>query len=60
MCIRDSSSLVVAKYTINGQEAGSIGIIGPTRMDYAHAVASLEYLADAVGKILTDVLKNDE
>ena len=54
------SSLVVAKYTINGQEAGSIGIIGPTRMDYAHAVASLEYLADAVGKILTDVLKNDE
>lgn len=54
------SSLVVAKYAINGKEAGAIGIIGPTRMNYAHVVASLEYLTDSVGKLLTELLHSDE
>lgn len=54
------SSLVVAKYAINGKEAGAIGIIGPTRMNYAHVVASLEYLAGSVGRLLTELLQSDE
>ena len=56
----EDSSLVVAKYTIDGQEAGAIGIIGPTRMNYAHVIASLEYLTDSVGRLLTELLHNDE
>ena len=54
------SSLVVAKYAINGKEAGAIGIIGPTRMNYAHVIASVEYLTDSVGKLLTELLHSDE
>lgn len=55
----EGSSLVVARYSVNGQESGSIAVIGPTRMDYSKAVASLEYLATQVGRILTDLLQND-
>ena len=34
-------SLVRASYTIDNQSRGSIAIIGPMHMDYAHAVAAL-------------------
>ena len=54
------SSLLVTKYSINGKEAGAIGIIGPTRMDYSHMIARLNYISNAVGKLLTDAIKNDE
>ena len=35
------SSVVVARYSLAGNEAGAIGVIGPTRMDYARMITSL-------------------
>lgn len=29
-------------------------------MNYAHVIASLEYLTDSVGKLLTELLHSDE
>ncbi|HHY90858.1 MAG TPA: heat-inducible transcription repressor HrcA [Clostridiales bacterium] len=46
-------SLVTATYQLNGYVVGKIGIIGPTRMDYANIVS----IADYVTKVLTDILK---
>jgi len=46
-------SLVTATYQLNGCVVGKIGIIGPTRMDYANIVS----IADYVTKILTDLLR---
>lgn len=51
------SSVIVARYQLLGQDAGSLGIIGPTRMDYARMIASLEYLAQMVGDVLSGVLE---
>lgn len=53
------SSMVVARYRVGGEELGSIAVIGPTRMDYSKVMASLEYFSGEVGRILTELLKND-
>ena len=51
-----NSSVVSCRYGINGRDAGAIAVIGPTRMDYSKMVASIEYLANAVGRMLTELL----
>lgn len=56
--LRDSS-VVVGRYSIDGQDAGAIGVIGPTRMDYAKLVSSVEYLTGSVSRMLTDLLKEE-
>jgi transcriptional regulator of heat shock response len=33
---------------------GTVGIVGPTRMQYARAVALVDYLAHVLGRLLTD------
>ena len=53
------SSIIVARYDIAGQPAGAIGILGPTRMDYRSLVAHLQYLSTSVGRILTDLMRED-
>lgn len=51
------SSLIIAHYSIGGEHAGAIGIIGPTRMQYGKWIAHLEYLSNSVGKMLTALMK---
>ncbi len=51
------SSLILAHYSIDGQHAGTIGIIGPTRMQYGKWIAHLEYVSASVGKMLTCLMK---
>lgn len=48
------SSLIVAPYR-NSEEkiVGVLGIIGPTRMNYARIVPMVDYTARAVGRLLT-------
>ena len=48
------SSVIVARYNIGQSAAGAIGIIGPTRMDYARLVPHLEYFAQTLGKLLSE------
>ncbi len=43
-------SLVVAPYLENGQPTGAVGVLGPTRMDYARVMP----LVDATAAALTD------
>ena len=50
------SSVVACRYAISGRDAGAIAVIGPTRMDYGKMVTSIEYLADTVGRMLTELL----
>ena len=45
-------SLVVAAYTDHGRPAGTIGVIGPTRMDYAKVMP----LVDATATAMSDAL----
>lgn len=46
-------ALAAARYSVNGQDAGGLGAIGPLRMDYPRAAGILEYLSGRVGSMLT-------
>ena len=46
-------SLVVAPYEIEGEPAGSIGGLGPTRMDYSQALATVAVVGRRLGDSLT-------
>lgn len=45
------TSVVLASYDIGDGMQGVIGVVGPTRMDYAKVTAKLSYLADNLGKL---------
>lgn len=52
-----NSSMVFDNYEIAGHESGTLGLIGPTRMDYARLIPSLRYLTEIVGKMLSDTVE---
>ena len=48
-----NTSVVVAKYDAGDDMQGIIGVLGPTRMDYAKVAARLSYIAGGVAKALS-------
>lgn len=47
-------SLVVAPYVVDGETAGSIAVLGPTRMHYDHALSAVAVVADRLGRSLSE------
>ncbi len=47
-----SCSLVMAAFEYGDQTAGTVGIVGPTRMRYRQAVAAVGYVADRLSQTL--------
>jgi heat-inducible transcriptional repressor len=45
-------SVVVAPYQVEGEEAGAIGLLGPTRMDYPKALATVAVVSRRLGRSL--------
>ena len=46
--------MIVGRYQIRGHDGGVLGIIGPTRLDYAKLIPRIEYLTELVSKMLTE------
>ncbi len=46
-------SLVLAPYLVEGTAAGTIGVLGPTRMDYRHAQAAVRAIAAQLSRQLS-------
>ncbi len=53
----ENTSMIISRYNIQGHETGAIGIIGPTRLDYAKLIPSIEYLTELVSKMLSDTFE---
>lgn len=51
-------SFVAAKYRIGGRIVGTIGLVGPTRMDYRRAVSAVEFMSRNLTDLLTDLSVN--
>jgi heat-inducible transcriptional repressor len=49
-----SCSLVVAPYRIDGRVAGSVGVLGPTRMNYPQVIAAVEAVSSGLSDHLSD------
>jgi heat-inducible transcriptional repressor len=50
--LRDTS-VVTASYYIGEHLQGFIGVVGPTRMDYAKLAARLAYFAERLGRLFS-------
>ena len=49
--LRDCS-LVLAPYRVDGEMAGTVGVLGPTRMDYQQALAAVAAVSQQLGRLL--------
>ncbi len=47
-------ALVVAPYEIEGEPVGTVGVLGPTRMDYAQALAAVAVVSKRLGRRLSE------
>lgn len=48
----ENCSLLVSTYSLKNKPLGRLAVLGPKRMEYRHAIPSLEYIA----RVLTDTL----
>lgn len=55
----ESSSVLVARYDVAGQDAGALALFGPTRMDYARLTAVLGYLSGEASRMLTVLMREE-
>ncbi len=54
-----NSTTIFSKYSVGNKESGSIGIIGPTRLDYARLIPTIKYLASLIGNMLSETLDEE-
>ncbi len=47
-------SVVVAPIVVDGEQRGSVGVLGPTRMNYPQAMATVEVVSDQLGRRLEE------
>ena len=45
-------SVVVAPVVVDGEHIGSVGVLGPTRMNYPQALATVDIVSDRLGRRL--------
>lgn len=53
-----NSSMIVSKYRKDGKDAGSIGILGPMRIDYKKVIPYIRYLTDRISFYMSDEDEN--
>lgn len=46
-------SFVASRYSVGDRVCGTIGVVGPTRMDYRRAVAAVRFMASNLSQLLT-------
>ncbi len=51
----EGTAMITERYYGGGQTAGWIGVVGPTRMNYAKLIPYIDYFAGAVGNMLREV-----
>lgn len=52
--IIENSSMIVSKIKKDGKTAGSLGIIGPMRLDYAKIIPYVQYLSERITEMISD------
>ena len=54
MPFMDNSAIIAAPYALNGRVCGTVGIIGPARINYPKMVSSIEYFSNMLSKFIED------
>jgi len=53
----DKCSVVTISYAVEGKIRGKVGLLGPTRMQYARAISVIRYVADALSQTLEQLYR---
>ncbi|MCT8139666.1 heat-inducible transcriptional repressor HrcA [Anaerobacillus sp. CMMVII] len=56
----DQCSVITATYTVDGKHLGTIGILGPTRMEYRRVISVLDYLSKGMTNTLTSLYQRNK
>ena len=48
-----NSSMIVSRYRKAGKEAGSLGVIGPMRVDYKKIIPYIDYLTEKISFLMS-------
>ncbi len=54
-----NSTTIFSKYSVRDHDSGVVGIIGPTRLDYARLIPGIQYLSGVVGTLLSEALSDN-
>ncbi|MFT3950378.1 MAG: heat-inducible transcriptional repressor HrcA [Oscillospiraceae bacterium] len=57
--IINNSSLITSTYSRGGMPAGTLGLIGPMRLDYAKFIPYLEYFTQKITELLSEPEQDD-
>lgn len=52
--IMNNFALISAPYAFKGKPCGAVGIVGPSRLDYAKMVSSIEYFSGVLSRLIND------
>ncbi len=56
----DHCSVITATYTVDGKHLGTIGILGPTRMEYRRVIDVLNHLSKGMTNTLTNLYQRNK
>ena len=48
----EDCTLITSRYTLDSRTHGSLGVLGPTRMEYGRAISLVDYVARIFGQVL--------
>ncbi len=52
----ENTSIISSRYSVGGKIVGSMGIIGPLRLDYARIIPNIMFISETVGKVLSEAI----
>lgn len=55
-----NSSIITSPFSKDGRQVGTLGLIGPMRIDYAKYIPYLEYFTDKLTQMLSEDSDNDD
>lgn len=53
----DGSCIILAHYSLGQRGQGTIGVLGPNRMNYAEAIPRIEYFAAHLGRMMSELFE---
>ena len=53
-------SVVISKYGVPYEAVGTIGVLGPTRMPYAHTISTVGYLSSLLSGLVSALYKGEK
>jgi heat-inducible transcriptional repressor len=53
-------SVVLARYGIPGVASGALGVLGPTRMSYAHTISTVRFVAGLLNDLVVETMSEEQ